>query len=572
MICVIGIVHFTPVGQQGSLILDSGYSPWYFISLFSLRLASITLLTHLFESSRLTVEKRLRHEQELSNDRLQMLNETNRMAKIGGWTLIPASDTLWWSEQTYHIHELPVDSPIQLRDAINFYEEEVRSVVEEAVEDGVKNRQGWNLELPFRTAKGHKIWVHAVGECCYNSAGEEIIRGTLQDITLKKETEQALKKNRDKALIAAAAKTQFLANMSHEIRTPMNGVLGNAELLAEEELTDIQAKYVSTIIQSGHSMMQILNDILDFTKIEAGKLTLDEHHFNLRDQLHSVYQLYESSAHEKGLRLILDVEAVAPEWICSDSTRIRQILSNLVSNGIKFSAQGVVALSVKVVRSSKSEITLFFEVRDSGIGIDKKVLSRLFSEFTQADISTTRDFGGSGLGLAICQRLAYLMGTEIKVKSTPGSGSVFYFQLNVRPGHCQNTEEKSEQISPSCFEGVRILLVDDNGINRDLALAYLRKLGAGADEAANGEEAVAAAKTGEYQLIFMDCQMPVMDGFEATRMIRLLHLKKQPVIIAMTANAMAGDRELCLGAGMDGYISKPISKKKIAEVSKKWSL
>ena len=382
--------------------------------------------------------------------------------------------------------------------------------------------------------------------------------------------EQSLKLARDKAVKASRAKSQFLANMSHEIRTPMNGVLGNADLLLEENLNNDQKKVVSTIIKSGESMMQILNDILDFSKIDAGQLTLAPHVFDLKDHLRSVSHLYQSLADEKGLSLNLDIDPTVPDQVFADSTRIRQIVSNLVSNALKFTRQGFVTIRVQVKEVASDFCTLHFEVEDSGIGIREEVVGKLFLEFTQADLSTTRKFGGTGLGLAICQKLSALLGSEIKVGSTYGKGSVFYLDLRlkraIKKKKTQASEKSSGPKGQKFYKHLKVLLVEDNVTNQELACNFFKKFGLEFSLASNGKEAVSMAQEEHFDLIFMDCHMPVMDGYEATKIIRKLNIEFQPRIIAMTANAMAGDQEKCLLAGMDDYLAKPVSGKKITEI------
>ena len=501
-----------------------------------------------------------------------LLNDTNQLANIGGWSLDLATQKLWWSDQTYRIHELPIGSDVNVAEAINYYAEEARPVITEAVTKGIEFGKGWDLELPFITAKKRRIWVRAVGICHTNPDGSKILRGSFQDITEKKRNEQNLKEARDEALRASAAKSTFLANMSHEIRTPMNGVLGNADLLLNDELNSAQKKIVSTIIKSGESMMQILNDILDFSKIDAGHLSLDPHAFDLREQLNSIYNLYETRASEKGIKIDLEFDNEIPKIVFADSTRIRQILSNLVSNAIKFTQNGLVSLRVKKIGGSGSKCNLRFEVEDSGIGIEKENIEHLFKEFTQADLSTTRKFGGTGLGLAISQRLAKLLGSKIEVNSTFGKGSLFLFdlELKITSEHSKDSSQNSHRIEEEFVNNLRILLVEDNGINLELAKNLLKKFGVVCDTASNGQEAVDIVRMVRFDLIFMDCQMPIMDGYEATKIIRKLELDYQPKIIAMTANAMNGDEEKCRDAGMDDYLTKPISRAKLKKTLVKW--
>ena len=390
----------------------------------------------------------------------------------------------------------------------------------------------------------------------------------------RKNNEALLKKARDEALEASKSKSLFLANISHEIRTPMNGVLGGADLLLDSQLDSSQRNIINTIIKSGESMMHILNDILDFSKIDAGRLDIDHHSFEIDEMLRSVFELYRPKAIEKGLNFELEIDESVPTHVISDSIRIRQIISNLVNNGIKFTTKGHVIVRSKLISHQSDLLQVRFEVEDTGIGIQEEVISSLFKEFFQADLSTTRQFGGTGLGLAISQRLAKLMKSEIKVESTVGKGSLFYLDLKLQTGTLekeQNNSNDSIEVKKDTLGHLNVLLVEDNIINRELALSFLEKFGIACDTASNGQEALNLLQQNNYHVILMDCQMPIMDGYEATKAIRSLPLNKQPFIIAMTANAMIGDKEKCLAVGMDDYVSKPISKDKLYKAISRWA-
>lgn len=530
-----------------------------------------------YEKSRVHNEEKLTSALKQIENSEYHLNETSKMAKIGGWSLNIATQEIWWSKETFRIHDLPVDSKVDVADAIKFYAEEARPVITAAVQRGIEHGEGWDLELPFVTAKNRRIWVRAIGELHTESDGTAFLQGTFQDITEKKKNEEIINKAKEKAEKASAAKSLFLANMSHEIRTPMNGVLGNADLLLDDNLTDEQIKIVNTIIKSGESMMQILNDILDFSKIDAGQLTIEPHYFNLREQMEFVCQLYKSKGVEKSVQLNLQIDDAVPAYVNTDSTRIRQILLNLISNAIKFTEEGEVWINVHHVdRVSDNQHLLRFEVRDTGIGIEARYIDKLFNEFDQGDLTTTRKFGGTGLGLAISQRLAILLGSELKVYSIVGKGSIFLMELQLEgaksaPETENETEAKAKpNTMTNTFSHLKVLLVEDNAINRDLATSFLKRFEISCDIAINGEKALNAVKENQYDVIFMDCQMPVMDGYEATQQIRSLQLAQQPIIIATTANALTDDREKCLKAGMDDYITKPLSKLKLQKSLNKW--
>lgn len=379
---------------------------------------------------------------------------------------------------------------------------------------------------------------------------------------------------------ANRAKSEFLANMSHDIRTPMNGVLGMTELLSQTSLTKEQQEYLGSIRTSGEALLTLLDDILDFSKIEAGKLVLEVTDFDLKEIIRNILFLLSPNANQKGLTLNYSILPEVPIHLRGDPARIRQILMNLVGNAIKFTEKGKVEVKVLVVAQSDQEATIKLVVEDTGIGIPEGRLDSIFEGFIQVDNSTTRKYGGTGLGLTICKQLVALMQGSIEVSSKQGKGSVFCVEipflkqsLDQKNIFSRTLEHKTKKTKPgTSLIHCKILLVEDNFVNQKVALYMLQKWGCSIQVVDNGYRAVEKFKTQHFDLILMDCHMPEMDGYEATQKIREIEKKEggHIPIIAMTANALRGDRETCIHAGMDDYISKPFDKKDFLRILMQW--
>jgi PAS domain S-box-containing protein len=630
----------------------------------------------------------------------RLLAQAGQMAGIGGWTLDLDSLVPEWAAETRIIHEVPDDYRPTLQEALNFFPEEGRAVLEQAIEDCIANGTAWDMELPFVTAKGRKIWVRMLGQKESRPDGSACLVGTIQDNTNRHAAEEAFNaehrrlinvlrcsnlgtwewnipsgetrfderwaeiigytleelpspttfglwealvhpddlrdtkaaierhfagelalyqsqfrmrhkagywvwvraagsvmshtpdgkplmmygthtdisfekvreqevKHANKLLLEARkqadaanrAKSEFLANMSHEIRTPLNAIIGMTELLEDNKDPNQIREFTEVIRTSGDALLSLINDILDFSKIEAGQMRIEAVPFNIRECLESAMCIVSVMANEKKITLKLRLETGMPESMIGDPLRLRQVLFNLLSNAVKFTMQG--EITVEVFRPGPGKIC--FAVSDTGMGIPEDKLAMLFRSFSQVDASTTRKYGGSGLGLAICQRLSRLMGGEISVESRFGMGSKFRVVIPYEPAEPLTTSAgmptpDSPALDPKT--PLRILVAEDNLVNQRLIARLVETMGCTADLTTNGKEALDAALAKPYDVILMDMQMPVMDGLEATRLLRSAGSKAH--IIALTANALEGDRESCLAAGMDDYLAKPIRRAEVA--------
>lgn len=521
------------------------------------------------------------------------LNESNRLLMlaeatfhVGHWRLDFASNKLLWSEELFRIHGVEPGETPSPQEVLRFYLEEDRPVVSAAIAAAREHGTPCRYAARLHRADGALRHVEVVANVEPDAAGRPAaLFGVLADRTEEAGLRGDLLRARDEARAAADAKTAFLANMSHDIRTPMNAVLGFAELLHRAELPSEQHRQVEVILDSGRTMMSLLNDILDLSKIDAGRMELVERDFDLRVLLAGSMEMFRQTAADKGLALDLTLDPEVPRWIRGDQLRLRQILDNLLSNALKFTDAGTVTLNVQVESEAVEGAAvegaaaggegaahrLLVTVRDTGIGIAADRQPRIFDGFTQADGSIHERFGGTGLGLAICARLARLMGGAVTVESTAGAGATFALRLPLRPGSGPGEPCVTMAGEALDFAG-RVLVAEDNPINRMVAAAMLDRLGVRHEFAEDGEEAVArimAARGGSdpYALVFMDIQMPRMGGHEAVRTLRAAGIGADELpVVGLSANAFPEDTAAALAAGMQAHLTKPLRLEALAGV------
>ncbi|MBF0422211.1 MAG: response regulator [Magnetococcales bacterium] len=502
----------------------------------------------------------------------ELLNQTQKICKTGGWEYDPITKKILWTDEIYRIYDIKPGTDPNEVNIDDLYGEKDAATLKQALSKAVELGESYALELLFASASGQNKWLHMHARTEGINKRVHRVVGVVQDVTERKRLEKDLLQAKEAAEVASKEKSNFLANISHEIRTPMNVIMAMGELLKESSLTSDQREHVELLHKAGSNLLALINQVLDLAKIEAGRLEIVGEPIQIRELLGNIEGMMRILAEKKGLELIYLLDQSLPVWMFLDGMRLNQVLLNLLGNAIKFTGQGKVVFHGK---TTPSQDTLYLSIEDTGIGLDPKQLENVFHPFTQADTSTTRRYGGTGLGLAISRQLVELMGGRLWAESRLGQGSTFHVVLPLRP--CVSPPTSTVQAISSGDVGsgdvggrpLQLLLVDDSEDNQIVTTALLKNANYRVRIVNNGEEALKEVHEHDFDLILMDMQMPVMDGYTATRLIRQWEKEtgRLPVpIIALTAHAFEDEEKKSLSAGCNVHLTKPVRKDKLLGV------